>query len=78
MAKPTLTEEPSRMVGSAVFYHPYLVHDRSENFLAEPRAVIFMHYRLVDAAPRAEEVKFTGLTQNSQVGPAQQFDRKSL
>ena len=75
MAKLALTEEPPLVVGSAVFYHPYLVHDRSENFLAEPRAVIFMHYRLVGAAPRAEEVTLTGLTQNSQVDPAaQKFD----
>ena len=42
-------EPPTEMcvpAGSCIFYHPFLVHDRSENFLPEPRLVLFAHYRL--------------------------------
>ena len=34
--------------GSVIFYHPFLIHDRSENFLQQPRLVVFTHYRHVD------------------------------
>jgi len=34
--------------GSAVFFHAFLVHDRSENILEEPRRVLFTHYRGFD------------------------------
>ena len=31
--------------GSVVFFHAFLVHDRSENVLEQPRKVLFTHYR---------------------------------
>ena len=34
--------------GSAVFFHAFLVHDRSENLLEEPRRVLFTHYKEFD------------------------------
>ena len=38
--------------GSVVFFHPFLLHDRSECWTEEPRRVLFLHYRL---ASREEE-----------------------
>ena len=43
--------EPLEMcvpAGSAVFFHAFLVHDRSENILDEPRRVLFTHYKGFD------------------------------
>ena len=40
--------EPLEMcvpAGSVVFFHAFLVHDRSENVLKQPRKVLFTHYR---------------------------------
>ena len=34
--------------GTAVFFHSFLVHDRSENILAVPRRVLFTHYKGFD------------------------------
>lgn len=39
--------EPREMcvpAGSVVFFHAYLVHDRSENLHDQPRKVVFLHY----------------------------------
>ncbi|NKB71177.1 MAG: hypothetical protein GKR89_29245 [Candidatus Latescibacteria bacterium] len=36
--------------GAAVFFHSYLVHDRSENLLDVPRKVLFTHYKGFDNA----------------------------
>lgn len=40
--------------GSAVFFHAYLVHDRSENVRDEPRMVLFAHYKGFDNAQQRE------------------------
>jgi len=37
--------------GSVVFFHPFLVHDRSENVLELPRKVLFIHYKGFDGEP---------------------------
>ena len=34
--------------GSVVFFHAFLVHDRSENILETPRKVLFTHYKGFD------------------------------
>ncbi|MFL2542159.1 MAG: hypothetical protein ACJ0UT_09360, partial [Candidatus Latescibacterota bacterium] len=36
--------------GAAVFFHSFLVHDRSENVLDIPRRVLFTHYKGFDNA----------------------------
>ena len=36
--------------GSVVFFHPFLLHDRSECWTEEPRRVLFLHYRLASEA----------------------------
>lgn len=50
--------EPMEMcvpAGSAVFFHSFLVHDRSENLLDVPRLVLFVHYEeRSDQAPLEE------------------------
>lgn len=43
--------EPMEMcvpAGSVLFYHTYLVHDRSENVRDVPRKVLFVHYKGYD------------------------------
>lgn len=43
--------EPMEMcvpAGAAVFFHSFLVHDRSENMLEVPRRVLFTHYKGFD------------------------------
>lgn len=45
--------EPREMcvpAGGLLFFHSYLVHDRSENFRDQPRKVVFMHLK-----PRTED-----------------------
>jgi hypothetical protein len=37
--------------GSVIFYHPFLIHDRSENFLQQPRLVVFTGYRTTGYLP---------------------------
>ena len=41
--------------GSAVFFHAFLVHDRSENILDEPRRVMFAHFLRCDADESTED-----------------------
>lgn len=40
--------------GDLLFYHSFLVHDRSENMREQPRKIVFMHYKpYADEAERA-------------------------
>ncbi|MAE62487.1 MAG: hypothetical protein CMJ49_14155 [Planctomycetaceae bacterium] len=41
--------------GSGVFFHAFLVHDRSENVLDVPRRVVFTHYRSFDGNQQRSE-----------------------
>ena len=41
--------------GTAVFFHSFLVHDRSENILDVPRRVLFTHYKGFDDTQQRHE-----------------------
>jgi ectoine hydroxylase-related dioxygenase (phytanoyl-CoA dioxygenase family) len=41
--------------GSGVFFHTFLVHDRSENLLDVPRKVLFCHYKGFETQQRRDE-----------------------
>lgn len=54
--------EPVEMcvsAGSAIFYHAYLVHDRSENLRDQPRKVLFSLFKAYESEDERRQVRET-------------------
>ncbi|MAE60191.1 MAG: hypothetical protein CMJ49_02420 [Planctomycetaceae bacterium] len=45
--------------GGVVFFHSFLVHDRSENMLELPRRVLFVHFKGYDDPDQMKAAKAT-------------------